>query len=80
LSSSQNPYRESGDDDNKPATVAELFSNPPDWLVKQLEVYRKNPTQHKQPLCTAVAAVVLEDGARWEEAQGEVEKALEEDS
>ena len=79
LSSSENPYRESGDDDNEPSTVADLFANPPHWLVKQLEVYRKNPDKHKQPLCTAVAAVVLEDGARASEVESEVEKALEED-
>jgi hypothetical protein len=42
-------------------TVAGLFANPPDWLVTQLEVYRKNPARHKKPLCAAVADVVLGD-------------------
>lgn len=78
LSSSQNPYRESGDDDNKPATVAGLFAAPPEWLPKQLEVYRKDPARHLKSLCATVAAVVLGDGLRGEEVREEVEKALEE--
>jgi hypothetical protein len=73
LSSSQNPYRESGDDDNKPATVAGLFANPPEWLPKQLEAYRKDPERHLKPLCTTVAAVVLGDGLRGEEVVEEVQ-------
>jgi hypothetical protein len=77
LSSSQNPYRESGDDDNKPSTVAGLLTDPPGWLVTQLGVYRKDPQKHIKPLCAAVAAVVLEDGARGDEVREEVEKALE---
>jgi hypothetical protein len=59
--------------------VAGLFADPPDWLVRQLKVYRKNPALHKQPLCAAVAAVILEDGGRAEEVREEVEKVLEED-
>jgi hypothetical protein len=58
-------------------TVAGLFANPPDWLVTQLEVYRKNPARHLKPLCAAVAAVVLEDDARASEVQEEVEGELE---
>jgi hypothetical protein len=46
------------------STVAGLFADPPDWLVTQLKVYRKNPARHKNPLCAAVAAIVLGDGAR----------------
>src|SRR5215211_7824005 len=46
------------------STVAGLFANPPDWLVTQLKIYRKNPARHKNPLCAAVAAIVLGDGAR----------------
>jgi DNA-binding transcriptional ArsR family regulator len=61
------------------STVAGLFADPPDWLVRQLKVYRKNPALHKQPLCAAVAAVILEDGGRAEEVREEVEKVLEED-
>ena len=78
LSSSQNPYRESGDDDNKPSTVAGLFADPPGWLVTQLEVYRKDPQKHIKPLCAAVAAVVLENGARGDAVREEVERILEE--
>jgi hypothetical protein len=80
LSSSQKPYRESGDDDNEPQTVSSLFANPPTWLVTQLGVYRSNPAQHLKPLCAAVAAVVLEDGARGDEVREEVERILVEDT
>jgi hypothetical protein len=59
-------------------TVSSLFANPPGWLPGSLEKYRENPERHIQPLCTAVAAVVLSDGLRWEEIREEVEKALEE--
>jgi hypothetical protein len=59
------------------STVASLFANPPDWLVRQLEVYRKNPGRHLKPLCAAVAAVVLGDAARASEVQEEVERELE---
>jgi hypothetical protein len=61
------------------STVAGLFADPPDWLVRQLEKYREDPTRHLKPLCTVVAAEVLDDGARASEVEGEVEKALEED-
>jgi hypothetical protein len=60
-----------------PATVAELFANPPLWLPQQLEVYRENPERHIEPLCLAVAAVVLGDGLRWEEVREDVERELE---
>jgi hypothetical protein len=60
------------------STVVGLFANPPAWLVTQLGVYRTNPAQHLKPLCAAVAAVVLEDGARWDEVREEVERILEE--
>ena len=78
LLSSSSPHTkgDDGDDDNSKPTVADLFANPPGWLVTQLEVYRKNPARHTQPLCAAVAAVVLEDGARTAEVQEEVEREL----
>jgi hypothetical protein len=62
------------------STVAGLFANPPQWLVSQLGVYRQNPKQHLKPLCTAVAAVVLEDGNRADEVRDEVAKVLGEES
>jgi hypothetical protein len=80
LSSSQKPYMESGDDDNEPQTVSSLFANPPTWLVTPLGVYWSNPAQHLKPLCAAVAAVVLEDGARGDEVREEVERILVEDT
>lgn len=60
------------------STVASLFADPPEWLVKQLEVYREDPDRHLRPLCATVAAVVLGDGVRGDEVREEVEKALEE--
>jgi hypothetical protein len=60
------------------STVAGLFADPPEWLPKQLKVYRENPERHFIPLCKAVAAVVLGDDARASEVQEEVKKALEE--
>lgn len=62
------------------STVPGLFADPPDWLVTQLKVYRKNPARHKNPLCAAVAAVVLGDGGRAPEVADEVERALEENT
>jgi DNA-binding transcriptional ArsR family regulator len=77
VSSSPEHPRGDDSDDTSPTTVAELFANPPDWLVRQLEVYRKNPGRHLKPLCAAVAAVVLGDAARASEVQDEVERELE---
>jgi hypothetical protein len=57
-------------------TVTGLFTNPPEWLTRQLAVYRAAPHRHIKPLCAAVAAVVLEDGTRGDEVREEVEKAL----
>jgi hypothetical protein len=57
-----------------PATVAEFFAIPPDWLASQLKVYRQDPERHLNPLCAAVAAVVLGDGARGDEVREEVRK------
>jgi DNA-binding transcriptional ArsR family regulator len=78
VSSSPAHPRGSDSDDTSNLTVAGLFADPPDWLVKQLRVYRKDPAKHRAPLCAAVAAVILEDGGRAEEVREEVEKALEE--
>jgi hypothetical protein len=64
-------------DDAGPDTVAELFADPPAWLTSQLKIYRQDPGRHFKPLCAAVAAIVLEDGAQWEEVKEEVEKELE---
>jgi hypothetical protein len=61
------------------STVAGLFADPPEWLVRQLKVYRKDPDRHLQPLCATVAAVVLGDGVRGDEVRGELEKVLEDD-
>jgi hypothetical protein len=62
------------------STVAALFANPPEWLPKQLEVYRKDPARYLKPLCATVAAEVLGDGLRGDEVREEVEKALERDA
>jgi hypothetical protein len=60
----------------KPRTVADFFAERPSWLPGQLEVYRENPEKHIKPLCAAVAAVVLGDGARGDEVREEVEREL----
>jgi DNA-binding transcriptional ArsR family regulator len=60
------------------STVAGLFADPPGWLITQLGVYRKDPQKHIEPLCAAVAAVVLGDGVRGPEVREEVERILEE--
>jgi AAA domain len=76
FSSSPEPL---GDDEvmkTSRTTVAGFFANPPDWLPTQLEKYCENPELHFEPLCTAVAAEVLGDGARGGEVAEEVEKAL----
>ena len=80
LLSSSSPHTkgDDSDDDNSKPTVADLFANPPDWLPKQIETYREDPTRHLKPLCAAVAAVILEDGARASEVQDEVRRILEE--
>jgi hypothetical protein len=77
LSSSPPPPRGNDSDDNNKPTVAELFAGPPPWLVTQLEAYRKDPERHIEPLCSAVAVVVLNDGARGTDVRDEVEKELE---
>jgi hypothetical protein len=61
----------------KPPAVADFFANPPGWLPRQLEKYREDPDRHLGPLCTAVAAVVLEDHARGDDVREEVERELE---
>jgi DNA-binding transcriptional ArsR family regulator len=65
-------------DEDGPTTVAGLFANPPDWLPKQIEVYRKDPARHLKPLCATVAAVILGDGLRGDEVRDEVERILAE--
>ena len=62
------------------STVAGLFADPPEWLVRQLEVYREDPNRHLPSLRAAVAAEVLGDGVRGDEVRAEVERALEEDA
>jgi len=62
-------------DDSFPS-VAELFANPPEWLTKQLKVYRENPTRHFGPLCTAVAAEVLGVDGRAEDVAEEVREEV----
>jgi hypothetical protein len=65
-----------GVDDTSNRTVSAFLANPPGWLVTQLKVYREDPGRHLQPLCSAVASVVLGDGARGDEVREEVEREL----
>ncbi len=66
----------SDSDDTSNPTVAGLFANPPEWLPKQLEVYRKDPERYLAPLCATVAAVILGDSLRADEVREEVEREL----
>jgi hypothetical protein len=78
--SSVHPRGSDSDDTSETASqttaVAELFADPPKWLRLQMEAYHKNPEQHIQPLCAAVAAAVLEEPARAGEVREEVEREL----
>lgn len=80
LSSSSGHSRGHDHDDNNKKTVAGLFASPPGWLRTQLKVYRENPDRHFRPLCTAVAAEVLEDGGKRAEVQEEVKRLLDQPS
>ena len=62
--------------DDSYASVEALFTDPPEWLPEQLNLYRQNPEKHIKPLCTAVAALVLGDGLRNDEVREEVEREL----
>jgi P4 family phage/plasmid primase-like protien len=62
--------------DDSYASVEALFTDPPEWLPKQLKLYYQNPEKHIKPLCTAVAALVLGDGLRNDEVREEVEREL----
>src|SRR5215217_2423673 len=62
--------------DDSYASVEALFTDPPEWLPKQLKLYRQNPEKHIKPLCTAVAALVLGAGLRNDEVRKEVEREL----
>jgi hypothetical protein len=59
-----------------PATVEELFANPPEWFQASIENYREDPDRWFPALCAHVAAAVLGDGLRWEEVRDEVEREL----
>ena len=78
VSSSPEHPRGSDSDDTSIPSVSSFFADPPGWLPGQLEKYREDPEKHLGPLCTAVAAEVLGDGARGGEVREEVEKALDE--
>ena len=76
LSSSPPPPRGNDSDDNNKPTVPGLFASPPLWLATQVELYRGDPDRHLTPLCSAVAAAVLGDGARGDAVRDKVEKEL----
>jgi DNA-binding transcriptional ArsR family regulator len=78
VSSSPDHPKGSDSDDTSNPSVSSFFANPPGWVPGQLEKYREDPEKHLGPLCTAVAAVVLGDGARGDEVREEVERILEE--
>jgi hypothetical protein len=77
FSSSPETLRESEVMKTSPTTVSELFAGPPLWLATQVELYRGDPERHIEPLCSAVAAAILGDGARGAAVRDKVEKELE---
>jgi hypothetical protein len=57
--------------------VAEIFSDPPDWLQRQTEKHLENPAERTlKPLCTAVAYELYKDASRGAEIRPEVEREL----
>jgi hypothetical protein len=46
-------------------------------VATQVELYRGDPNRHIDPLCSAVAAAVLGDGARGAAVRDKVQKELE---
>ncbi len=78
-SSSEHPRGSDSDDTSNPS-VSSFFANPPDWLPKQIEVYRTDPARHLKPLCATVAAEVLGDSLRADEVREEVEWILKENA
>jgi len=64
-------------DDTSSSTVSGLFASPPPWLSAQVALYRGDPDRHIDPLCSAVAAAVLGDGAGGDKVRAEVEEELE---
>src|SRR5215208_5797076 len=67
VSLSSVPTKRSDSDDTSEKTVAGLFADPPNWLCKQIKMYRKDPERQLWPLCAAVAAAVLDDPTRGPE-------------
>ena len=70
------PIKEKSAKSTAASTVAGLFADPPGWLSRQLETYRDDPDRHIKPLCAAVAAVILGDGACGGEVRAQVEEEL----
>jgi hypothetical protein len=42
-------------------SVSSLFANAPEWLSKQLSIYQRDPGNHLNPLCAAVAAALSDE-------------------
>lgn len=62
---------------SSPTTVSALFSDPPDWLRRQVGLYRANPSERMlRPLCSSAAAELYNDPRRGEEIRVQVENEL----
>jgi hypothetical protein len=80
LSSSSDVYRKAGDDDNNQASgqrIGRLLNDPPGWLARQLEQFRRVPDRYMKPTAAAIASEVYGDALRWEEVAPSLEACLE---
>src|SRR5215218_1515210 len=74
----KDPEKRSASSASSAKGVAELVSNPPSWLRAQADKHLENPTERTlNPLCTAVAAHLYGDAARWREVKPAVADWLE---
>jgi hypothetical protein len=58
-----------------PTTVAEILSNPPDWMEAAIKGYQEDPFRWVEPLCMGVATALGADTVS-DEVREEVERAL----
>jgi len=62
---------------SSPTAVSALFSDPPDWLRRQVGLYHANPSERMlRPLCSSAAAELYNDPRRGEEIRAQVEDEL----
>jgi hypothetical protein len=60
--------------------IATMLADPPDWLVKQLGLCRKDPDRLVPPTCKTIAIEAYGDHHRWEEVRPVLEAHLAEEA